>query len=78
MQALRRSAGLDLTDRIAVGIEAGDDGLVRRALMAHGAQIAADVLAVEVRPVALPDPAAGAELELDGESVRVSIARIER
>ncbi len=56
VQALRRSAGLDLTDRIVLGIDAPEGGLVARALDEARDRVAAEVLAVDLRPGPVDDP----------------------
>jgi isoleucyl-tRNA synthetase len=68
---LRKEAGLDIADRVRLTLEA--DGIVADALGVHRDYVMAEVLAVEltVGPVA----GDGHILDIDGQSVRVAIAR---
>jgi isoleucyl-tRNA synthetase len=75
VQALRRSAGLDLTDRIVLGVDAVEGGLVARALDQAGDRVATEVLAVEIRPGPVEDPSGVADAEVEGERVRFSLRR---
>jgi len=68
---LRKRAGLALTDRVRIGLQAGPR--VAAAVEAHRDWIAAQVLAVEMALV--PDAGPGAaDLEVAGEPVRVDLA----
>ena len=75
VQALRRSAGLDLTDRIVLGLDAPEGGLVARALDEARDRVAAEVLAVDLRPGPVDDPSGTAEAEVEGERVGFSLRR---
>ena len=69
----RKAAGLDVADRIAVGIVA--DGDAGRALEEHADAIAAETLAVELRRGDLADATYREESRVDGSSVRVALRR---
>jgi len=71
LQALRRDAGLEVTDRIRVSYAANDRG--RRVLEAHGAFIAGEVLAVALEP---GDGDGGHAVATEGAEVSLRIARI--
>jgi isoleucyl-tRNA synthetase len=77
IQSLRRSAGLDLTDRIEVAVATdaeGTDGLAA-AIREWGTAIAADVLAIDIRYGAMDSAAAAAELLNDGTATPVAIRK---
>ena len=69
LQALRRDAGLAVTDRIRVSYAANERG--RRVLDAHGAFIAGEVLAVALEP---GDADGGVSVSAEGAEVTLSIA----
>jgi len=76
LQALRKAAGYEISDRVRVAI-GGDDGLLDR-LDPHRAWLADELLATELQlapEAALADADASESLELDGGAVRLSIAR---
>jgi isoleucyl-tRNA synthetase len=73
VQDLRKSAGLDVTDRIVLGIEAEPE--VQTAVREHQATLASEVLAVEVLARPLDDPIASEELIIDSTDVRLSLRR---
>jgi isoleucyl-tRNA synthetase len=70
LQALRRDAGLAVTDRIRVSYAANDRG--RRVLEAHGAFIAGEVLAVALEPGGADG---GHAVASEGAEVSLAIAR---
>ena len=71
VQDARRTAGLDVSDRIVLGL--ASTGAVADAIRAHAGTIAAETLAAELRED-LED--AGASLaEVDGTTVRVQVRR---
>jgi isoleucyl-tRNA synthetase len=72
IQDARKEAGLDVTDRIALGIEA--EGDVAAALAAHADTVAGETLASSVSGSIDPD-AHRQEVELDGSRVAVSVRR---
>jgi isoleucyl-tRNA synthetase len=79
LQELRRDAGLDVTDRIRVAWQAsaGRDA-VAAALAAHGAYLAAEVLALdlaEAPPATLGPAPATAAAALDGAEVTLALVR---
>ncbi len=71
IQDARRSAGFDVADRIALGVEAGP--VVAAALTAHRETVAGETLAVEVHDAAVEGTAV--EASIDGERVRISVGR---
>ncbi len=73
VQNLRRSAGLEVTDRIGVGIKAAPD--VMAAVTSYRDQVAAEVLAVEILDYAVDDALATSEISLNGETVGLSLRR---
>ena len=71
IQEARRSAGLDITDRIQLGVAAGP--VVGRALTAHRDEIAGETLAVDVIHGEVEGPIL--ESRIDDETVRISVRR---
>jgi isoleucyl-tRNA synthetase len=71
VQGLRRSAGLEVSDRITLSWTS-DSARIREAMAEHGDWLAGEVLAVALAP--LP-PGAGDSFEVDGETIEVAIAR---
>jgi len=78
VQNLRKSAGLDVADRIVLSVEAEPGSPVSVALAAHRAQVAAEVLATEVLEAAPADPDGTAEVPVDGVTVSLSLKRARR
>jgi isoleucyl-tRNA synthetase len=74
IQNLRKSTGLDVADRIELGLEAGAE--VARAVDEHRAWLAAEVLAVGVHDEYLEDARGSADIRLGGEGVRLSLRRV--
>ncbi len=74
VQTLRREAGLEVSDRIHLGLQIADTEL-RDAAEAHLETIGAEVLATAVTFDALPDPIATREFKLAGASVVATLAR---
>jgi isoleucyl-tRNA synthetase len=73
VQDLRKSAGLDVADRIALGIDAGP--AVASAVERFESNLAAEVLAVEVSSGAVAEPSAEQHVTIDGEIVHLSLRR---
>ncbi|MFN2543113.1 MAG: isoleucine--tRNA ligase [Actinomycetota bacterium] len=73
VQDARKAAGLDVTDRIALGLEA--EGDLAEAIGRHRDTIAAETLAVEVTKSAVADPLFDQESAVEGTTVRVSLAK---
>jgi isoleucyl-tRNA synthetase len=75
IQRLRRDGGFDVSDRIRVTVWA--DGDVRRAAEQHGPWIARETLAVELRvaDATAEAPASAQSIDLDGESVLLTVER---
>src|SRR5690606_2501064 len=73
VQQARRDAGLDISDRIALVIEAADE--VTEAVRTHGEFVAGEVLAESVTYGPAGDDAFTGEVG-DGEQVRVSVTRL--
>jgi len=71
IQDLRKAAGLHVSDRIVVGVEAR--GPVAGALEAHRDEIAAETLAVELVLGAIPDASIREVTEIEGETATVSL-----
>ncbi len=76
VQDARKAAGLDVVDRIALGIETG--GRARDALDAFASYVAGETLAVEFGQTALPDPSYEGTVSVEGEDVRLTLRRVER
>ncbi|HIY24439.1 MAG TPA: class I tRNA ligase family protein, partial [Candidatus Brachybacterium merdigallinarum] len=75
IQSARRSAGLDISDRIHLTVD-GDEAVVA-AVAAHRDLVAAEVLALEVAVPAAPAEGAHAETEkVSGGTVTVGVSRI--
>ena len=74
VQTLRREAGLEVSDRIHLGLQIEDTEL-RDAAEAHLETIASEVLATDVTFDALPDPLATRECKLAGATVLAAVAR---
>jgi isoleucyl-tRNA synthetase len=73
IQDLRKAAGLQVSDRIVVGVEA--TGPVAEALEAQRDEIAAETLAVELVLGAIPDAIVREVTEIDEEMATVSLRR---
>ena len=75
LQDLRREAGLDITDRIHVRYEGGDD--LQSVLDAHGEYVAGETLALSLDPLDgdAPDGAASTEASIEGIKVRFTLWR---
>ncbi len=72
-QNLRRSAGLDVSDRIRLWIDGGS--ALTSTLADHGAEIIDEVLAVSLNDGSPPSQAAETAPTLDGEPVRIRLVR---
>jgi isoleucyl-tRNA synthetase len=73
VQDARKAAGLDVGDRIVLGLQV--DGPAAEALDAHRAWIAAETLAVEVVEGTASDATFEQTLEIEGARVRVGLRR---
>ncbi len=73
VQDARRAAGLDVSDRILLGVEAG--GALAEALDRHRDHVASETLATSVRDAAIEDAAYRQEAEIDGSPVTVTLRR---
>jgi isoleucyl-tRNA synthetase len=73
IQDLRKAAGLHVSDRIVVGVEAS--GPVAEALEAHRDEIAAETLALELVLGAIPDAIIREVTEIDEETVTVGLRK---
>ena len=71
VQALRRSAGLDVSDRIQLGIEAS--GPVAEALATHRDWIASEVLATTIVDGAVDGAAASEDVSVEGAAARITL-----
>ena len=74
VQTLRREAGLEVSDRIHLGLRIEDTEL-RDAAEAHLETIASEVLATDVSFDPLPDHLATREFKLAGAAVVATVAR---
>ena len=70
LQQARKNAGLDVSDRIRVRFQSGDEGVLS-AIHRHKGSIAEEVLAVDFRQ----DDDSAEVAELNGRSIRYSIAK---
>ena len=75
VQDARKAAGLDVSDRIALGIVA--DGAPAEARDAHRALITAETLATELSSTPAEGATHAASAEIDGQPVAVSLRRSE-
>ncbi len=71
VQDARKAAGLDVSDRIALGISAA--GRIAHAFRLDGAQIATETLAVELADHELADASFRQEVSVDGEPVVITL-----
>ena len=69
IQGLRREQDLDVVDRITVRVGSASPAL-RSAIESHTNMISGEVLA---DAIVFTDDAAGTEIEIEGETLRVSI-----
>jgi hypothetical protein len=79
VQDLRKTAGLDIADRIAVRYRASE--ALAAAVAAHAGYIQGETLTVDLGPEGAekplaPDQAASAEDTFDGETLTVRLARV--
>jgi isoleucyl-tRNA synthetase len=77
IQRLRRESGLEVSDRIELGLFSGDAD-VQRAIAEHGAYIAAETLAVDLAHGAAPDPRWSSDartVDVDGTQVWAGLRR---
>ena len=73
IQGLRRDAGLAITDRIAVWIEA--DAAVAAAVQAHSGALRSETLATTLETGPPPPDTARATVEIDGAEVTIGLRR---
>jgi isoleucyl-tRNA synthetase len=73
LQDLRKQAGLEIADRIAVQFHATPR--LAGALKAHAEVIAGETLALRLEAVAAPSGEASAEFSFEGETARVALSR---
>jgi isoleucyl-tRNA synthetase len=71
VQDARKAAGLDVSDRIALGLEA--HGALAEALRVHSADIAVETLATDLRLGDLPDATFRHDGEIDGSAVTITL-----
>jgi isoleucyl-tRNA synthetase len=71
IQDLRRTAGLELDDRIDLWLDGGDGSLVP-----HLDEIASDTLAASVERTAPPPDARSGSVEIRGRPVRIALRRV--
>src|SRR5262249_52760607 len=77
VQDARKTAGLDVADRIELWVDGQDD--VAAALSEHAVFVASETLAPSVRPGSAPDDAGvdRAEATIEGRPVGVALRRTE-
>ncbi len=73
VQNARKSAGLDVADRIVLGLEA--DGVLAEALRQHAAAVAREVLAIDLRHERLNDASHREEHDLDGLRLGITLRK---
>jgi isoleucyl-tRNA synthetase len=73
VQDARKAAGLDVSDRIALGIHAG--GELGEAFAEHRDTVARETLAVELRAEVLPDAELRQDAEVEGSAVAITLRR---
>ncbi len=73
VQALRKSAGLEVSDRIVLGIEA--DSAVADALAAHREWIASEVLATSIEDVSPAGATSWEDVSIEGNRARILLRR---
>ena len=71
IQEARKAAGLEVSDRIQLGVDAGP--VVTDALAVHRDTVAGETLAVDVIHGEVEGPAV--DTSIDGEPVRISVRR---
>lgn len=75
LQGFRKSSGLDVADRIRLGLIAPAGGSIEAAIRAHGDEIADELLATSLAASSLEDESASrATFEIDGETVTATLA----
>ena len=73
IQDARRAAGLDVSDRIELGVEASGD--LARALAEHRDTVAGETLATELSETVFADPLYRQEAEVEGSAVTITLRR---
>lgn len=72
VQSARKEAGLDVSDRIALGIAGGPD--IAAAMEAHGDFIKAETLALSLTSGDVPGSSVS-DTDILGDTVRISVAK---
>ena len=73
VQNLRKSSGLEISDRIVLGVTGPD--AVSKALSDFEAYVMQETLAVELHHSDIPDPDGNAAHKLDGQAVAITLSR---
>ncbi|MGZ8637655.1 MAG: DUF5915 domain-containing protein, partial [Actinomycetota bacterium] len=73
VQDARKAAGLEVSDRIVLGVQTS--GELAEALAAYPEYLAGETLAVELSPTAVPDATYRQEAEVEGSAVTVTLRR---
>jgi len=73
IQDARRAAGLDVSDRIELGVEASGD--LARAFAEHRDTVAGETLATELSETVFADPLYRQEAEVEGSAVTITLRR---
>lgn len=76
IQGARKELGLEYTDRIRVGVVGSER--VRRIAEQHTEELAREALATAVSTAEAPADGWLEELEVEGETVKIGVARAER
>ena len=73
VQDARKTAGLEVSDRIVLGIAGSEE--VAEALDAHADYVAGETLATELRASSLADATSTQSSEIDGATVTLTLRR---
>ncbi len=74
VQDARKAAGLEVSDRIVLGVETSGD--LAEALAAHGDHVAFETLAAELLPSVILDAAYRQDAEIERSAVTITLRRV--
>jgi isoleucyl-tRNA synthetase len=74
VQVARKDAGLELEDRIVLSLRSESD-LLKAAVCAYDAYIAAETLATEITDASLDDPMGSSEVNVAGQPLHIELRR---